>query len=889
MNGLAVAAAIGLAAAQYPSPLTGWPDLSHPPMGPGADGQHDAAVVVGIEAYASVPDVPSARENADDWVRWLARTRGVPLSRIHHVVDQRAEADRILTAVDRAVDQVQDGGTLWMVFIGRSSAGNAEVSPALLAVNARAGDSGGRVDPDVLLERLAGGAGSQAVMVVDAGAVVRSTAKVAVLSGDSVSASPATLDASGRPAWSYLVLGGLHGWADADADGSVTARELSRYARDGLSVVQPDLIQSEGWSGPDVLLAQGVRATGPDLVERTIAYSDGALIGGGAPSALAARARQAAAMEAVERAAQSRSGAAFEAAVQARAAQLVAASADVRQAATQDWAALRAARDSGGDRSIDLVEAFIDAYATVRVELDDHSRQVDVPEVDLARTWLADAVRARGTDPLSRPELAPGTPLADVERVESAWLACAALSDPTACAFLGQHYELGLGGLALNPAKAVALYERGCDHLAAAACRQLGTVLTQGVGIAPDLVRARGLLGVACDLEDGRACGMLATLVRSEVGGPAGLGRSADLLARGCVLEDGPSCRLLAEQLPLDAPPAEGEELLDRACALGEAEACAPAGERSTIEEGAVRITASALERPEFVVDADASQRQKGSEDWDDCRTERDPMACNRLAYSYERGERGVVRDLQKAAEYYARACDRGVAIACGNVGFLLESGQLGSRDYASASVRYQTGCSAGNGRSCGNLGMLYDSGDGVPRDLQRANDLFLRGCDLGSGAACTNLGFSYEQGRGVPVMERRALALYRTGCEQGNYRGCGNLGYLLWTGQPRRQDHPRAREYMRMACENQDARACNNVAIMMGDGVGGPIDHAASNRYMELGCRGGDANACRNLGLRYREGKRGLYASLEAARIYLQQACTLGSAESCADLEALE
>src|SRR5262249_35644494 len=46
-----------------------------------------------------------------------------------------------------------------------------------------------------------------------------------------------------RPAFSYLVLGGLRGWADADLDGSVTAGELRAYATRALSLLATDRVQ----------------------------------------------------------------------------------------------------------------------------------------------------------------------------------------------------------------------------------------------------------------------------------------------------------------------------------------------------------------------------------------------------------------------------------------------------------------------------------------------------------------------------------------------------------------------------------------------------------------------------------------------------------------------
>ena len=67
------------------------------------------------------------------------------------------------------------------------------------------------------------------------------------------------LPGAGRPAFSYLVLGGLRGWADADGDGAVTGKELSEYAAKVMRAVVQDRTQTpsvEGGSSGDTL-AQG--------------------------------------------------------------------------------------------------------------------------------------------------------------------------------------------------------------------------------------------------------------------------------------------------------------------------------------------------------------------------------------------------------------------------------------------------------------------------------------------------------------------------------------------------------------------------------------------------------------------------------------------------------
>jgi hypothetical protein len=75
------------------------------------------------------------------------------------------------------------------------------------------------------------------------------------------------LPGSRRPALSYLVLGGLRGWADANRDGVVTASEAQTYASLVLRSLpnsheqHPELVTD----APDAELERGAREKGPDL------------------------------------------------------------------------------------------------------------------------------------------------------------------------------------------------------------------------------------------------------------------------------------------------------------------------------------------------------------------------------------------------------------------------------------------------------------------------------------------------------------------------------------------------------------------------------------------------------------------------------------------------
>ncbi len=76
-----------------------------------------------------------------------------------------------------------------------------------------------------------------------------------------------TLAPTGRPAFSYLVLGALRGWGDADRDGQVSAEEAVRYAGTAMRVLvksrtQTPQVHGEGAAAP---LVKSAGEAGPDL------------------------------------------------------------------------------------------------------------------------------------------------------------------------------------------------------------------------------------------------------------------------------------------------------------------------------------------------------------------------------------------------------------------------------------------------------------------------------------------------------------------------------------------------------------------------------------------------------------------------------------------------
>jgi len=265
-----------------------WPDLSATPDSTGG-GEQDAAVIVSIEDYTFLSDVPGAGDNARDWRSWLKNTRGVPAVRV--LENSAATRNSILDAVGEAARRVGDGGTLWFVFIGHgapSEDGTDGVLVDAVAQQRVLDFYPNTITRSDLMAALEEGPQAETVVVLDACFSGRDTGGQALVDGlqpalvsgtwqprrSTVMTAAAGDEFAGplpgvaRPAFSYLVLGALQGWGDRDGDLAVTAAEAVDYASDALFELAADRRQTPALLGAGsnpVLSRLNAPVPGPDL------------------------------------------------------------------------------------------------------------------------------------------------------------------------------------------------------------------------------------------------------------------------------------------------------------------------------------------------------------------------------------------------------------------------------------------------------------------------------------------------------------------------------------------------------------------------------------------------------------------------------------------------
>jgi len=214
----------------------------------------DAAVVIGIEDYFLLPDVPHAARDAAAMEQFLRVTRGIPGDRIR-TLGVGANREQIVDAVDRMAALVGPGDTLWLTYAGHGAADPATGEQVLLGADAQADALSfqARSVPVAELESRAVAGGGQAIFILDTcysgrargGADLIEGKRFAVptyaqrgervtrwtAAGPSEWSSP--LEAARHGAFTYTVLGALRGWADgasgSPADGQVTIAEAHAY------------------------------------------------------------------------------------------------------------------------------------------------------------------------------------------------------------------------------------------------------------------------------------------------------------------------------------------------------------------------------------------------------------------------------------------------------------------------------------------------------------------------------------------------------------------------------------------------------------------------------------------------------------------------------------
>jgi localization factor PodJL len=109
------------------------------------------------------------------------------------------------------------------------------------------------------------------------------------------------------------------------------------------------------------------------------------------------------------------------------------------------------------------------------------------------------------------------------------------------------------------------------------------------------------------------------------------------------------------------------------------------------------------------------------------------------LAQLYEKGDRGVVRNLPEARRWMTRAAEGGDAAAMHNLALYLFSGEGGPQDLPGAVRWFRQAAERGVVASQFNLALLYQAGSGVRQDVAEAYKWFMIAAQAGDAKAMSS------------------------------------------------------------------------------------------------------------------------------------------------------
>jgi hypothetical protein len=229
------------------------------PAPSGARSWRDAMVVIGVEDYRDIPDMPYAIADARAFEAWF-RSRGPSKRRIF--IETNPTDEQMRQALKRGTARVRSRGTLWVYYSGQGFVGDDGV-PRILPTDVAPNGRGQALSLPELEAQLARSRAERVVLIVDApfdgsergemteGKPMPKELEWATGESDKVVVWVADTQGSGdlfAPAghglFTWLALGGLQGWADVDGDGVVQLWEAQEFTHESTALLGRDMTPS---------------------------------------------------------------------------------------------------------------------------------------------------------------------------------------------------------------------------------------------------------------------------------------------------------------------------------------------------------------------------------------------------------------------------------------------------------------------------------------------------------------------------------------------------------------------------------------------------------------------------------------------------------------------
>jgi TPR repeat protein len=242
-----------------------------------------------------------------------------------------------------------------------------------------------------------------------------------------------------------------------------------------------------------------------------------------------------------------------------------------------------------------------------------------------------------------------------------------------------------------EPAEVAGRLDKKCVAGDLEACRNLGVMYAEGVGVSPDPKRATALFAQACNGKNLSACNHLALALAEGIGVKQNPARAIEVYEQACDGGYRLACRNLALMLRdgrgVEVDLERSAKLLDEACNANVPFACTNAG------------------------DLDAMLAVKGGP--------------------------GAAARWKSAIAHYQQGCEAKDPTGCRQIGIAYLEARGLPKSTSAAAVWFERGCVADDPIACRILGAMLVDGVGVPQNLTRGQELLTRACDRKDDEAC--------------------------------------------------------------------------------------------------------------------------------------------------------
>ena len=220
----------------------------------------------------------------------------------------------------------------------------------------------------------------------------------------------------------------------------------------------------------------------------------------------------------------------------------------------------------------------------------------------------------------------------------------------------------------------------------------------------------------------------------------------------------------------------------------------------------------------------------------------------------------GLTKNMDKAAEWYLKAANRGYDRAIEKLKVLsgittgFTSGKTykeyekmadefyDKRNYTEALKYYKLSALGNDGNILNQLGYMYLTGEGVEADDSEAAKWFRKAAEAGNVTGQYNLGWMYETGLGVTKNIILAKRWYEKAAAQNDGDAQSRLGDIYYNGDGITKDYAKAREWYLKAAGQGNMYGEFGIGLLyeFGCGLTKNIDKAAewyrraANRGME-------------------------------------------------------